>query len=67
MERQWKLLEADPKKGLQYLLRFQGDNEPTMLTEKLRKAENLERAGWTIVDEIRALMTDDPLLSFPPW
>ena len=34
MIRHWDFLEADPKKGLQYLLRFQGDNEPTMLAEK---------------------------------
>ena len=66
LEYHLELLEANPKEGLRYLLRFPEDGEPTMLVEQLRKAESLEEAGWTILDVFEAILTDDPLWDFPP-
>ena len=65
LEYHLELLEANPKEGLRYLLRFPEDGEPTMLVEQLRKAESLEEAGWTILDVFEAILTDDPLLGLP--
>ena len=50
LEHHLELLEADLEQGIQYLLRFPGDLEPTMLEVQLREAEGLEEAGWTILD-----------------
>ena len=67
LEHHLDLLESDPKEGIEYLLSFPGDGEPTMLTEKLQKAESLEEAGLTILGVFQLILTDDPLLDFPPW
>ena len=67
LEHHLELLEADLEQGIQYLLRFPGDHEPTMLEEQLREAESLEEAGSTILETFETVLMDDPLWDFPPW
>ena len=61
------MLEAgSPRETINYLLRHREDNEPTMIAEQLRKAKNLERATWAIVDVFQAVLTTAPMKNFPP-